>query len=91
MSITRKQLIVGGVVIAAAVFALMGGQYSSLDLMQQNARKNELARKIDALRVEVDSLDAYKKALATSPRLQERIAREVWGMSREGEIVYKFR
>ena len=89
MKITRNKVILWGVGAAALLFALQGGQYSTIDLFRQGSEKQRLSTTIDSVRKEVDSLRAYKKALATDAKLQERIAREMWGMVKEGEIIYK--
>jgi cell division protein FtsB len=45
---------------------------------------------IDSLQRAVDSLEAFKEELKTNRALQERIAREEFGMIRDGEILYRF-
>jgi cell division protein FtsB len=46
---------------------------------------------VDSLRHEVDSLTALRRAVATDPALQERIAREEFGMVRgDKELLYRF-
>jgi hypothetical protein len=46
---------------------------------------------IDTLGRQVDSLKRYKSALGSDVRLQERIAREEFGMVRgDKEILYRF-
>jgi cell division protein FtsB len=90
MTLNRKKVLLWGMVAAAVLFALFGGQYTTLDLLSQRAVIAARKQTIDSLKHEIDSLTGYRKALATDPRLQERIARERWFMSREGEIVYKF-
>jgi cell division protein FtsB len=44
---------------------------------------------IDSLRIEIDSLRAYAESLETNRETQERVARERFGMIRDGEIVYR--
>ena len=84
------RLLVWAAVLAAALFAVQGGEYGTSDLMRQRTRKQRLARTIDSLQREVDSLSAYRRALATDPVLQERIAREEFGMVRGSkELLYR--
>ena len=46
---------------------------------------------MDSLQALVDSLTAYKKSVQTDPVVQERIAREEFGMVRgDKEILYRF-
>ncbi len=89
MIVTRQKLILWGIIAAAVFFALQGGQYSTLDLLRFGSEQRRLTAEIDSLKAEVDSLQAYKRALATDAKLQERIAREMWGMVKDGEIIYK--
>jgi cell division protein FtsB len=84
--------VLGWLIIAAIIwFAVQGGEYSTWDLLTQRWRRERLTAQIDSLRHQVDSLAAYKKALLTDPELQERIAREEFGMIRGNkEIIYRF-
>src|SRR5829696_8062457 len=86
-----KRLVWLAVALAALVFAVQGGEYGTSDLFRQRARKRALELAIDSLRLEVDSLARWRKALATDPELQERIAREEFWMVRgDREILYRF-
>jgi cell division protein FtsB len=85
-----KKVVIWGIAGAAIAFALFGGQYSTLDLLRQKSERGWLRAALDSLQREIDSLEKYKRALSSDAKLQERIARELWGMSREGEIVYRF-
>ncbi len=85
--VVRVLLIVGG--IAAAWFAVQGGEYSSLDLLRQRQRRAELQHSIDSLTRLVDSLNAYKLKVLNDPKTQERIAREEFGMIRGRELLYR--
>ncbi len=85
-----KLLVWLALLVAAVVFAVQGGEYGTLDLFRQRARRVELQASVDSLRREVDSLRAYREAIATDPGVQERIAREDFGMIRPGELLYRF-
>ncbi len=77
--------------LGGAVFAVQGGEYSTLDLFRQKEREATLRRAVDSLQHEVDSLTALRKQVRTDARVQERIARERYGMVRgDKEIVYRF-
>jgi len=72
------------------VFALMGGEYSTVDLWHQRQFKQRLAAQTDSLAREVDSLRREAKAVLTDRATQERIAREQYGMVRgDKEILYR--
>jgi cell division protein FtsB len=86
-----KQLLVAVVAISALVFAVQGGEYGTRDLMKQKQRRLRLTGAIDSLQKVVDSLKRYKHRLETDPVLQERIAREEFGLVRgEKELLYRF-
>ena len=79
------------IVAAAALFAVQGGEYSTMDLWRQRERKIRLQAETDSLAREVDSLRAMATAVQTDRATQERIAREEFGMVRgDKEIVYRF-
>jgi cell division protein FtsB len=85
-----KRLLVAAGVLGALWFAIEGGEYGTRDLRGQKQRKARLQRTIDSAQHVVDSLRRYKKRLETDPVLQERIAREEFGMVRgEKEILYR--
>jgi cell division protein FtsB len=73
------------------VFAVQGGEYSTLDIVRQHARRVALRADIDSLQHQVDSLRRLVHAIETDPVVQERIAREEFGMIRGNkEILYRF-
>ncbi len=94
MSPARKRAwrIVGLVVLVSAiVFAIQGGEYGTTDLFQQRSRKADLLAAIDTLEKQVDSLERVKKSIESDPVVQERIAREEFGLIRgDKEILYRF-
>ncbi len=77
--------------VAVAAFAVQGGEYSTLDIFRQHARRTALKAEIDSLHHQVDSLTRLVHAIETDPVVQERIAREEFGMVRGNkEILYRF-
>jgi len=84
------RLLVAAGVLAALAFAIEGGEYGTRDLMRQKQRRARLALAIDSAQHVVDSLTRYKKRLETDPALQERIAREEFGLIRgDKELLYR--
>ena len=75
-------------VLAALVFGVQAGEYSTPQWLSLRAREKELKAEVSALAREVDSLTAHKKLVETDPVTQERIAREQYGMLRRGEIEF---
>jgi cell division protein FtsB len=92
---TTGSLIVRAVIALAAigviVFAVQGGEWSTLNLLRQKTRLARIKHEVDSLNHEVDSLKKYKQALLTDPVMQEKIAREEFGMVRGNkEILYRY-
>lgn len=86
-----KRLVIAAVVVAVLVFAVQGGEYGTTDLFKQRLRRQALLSRIDSLQRVVDSLNRQKRAIATDPAVQERIAREEFGMVRgDKEMLYRF-
>ena len=85
-----KRVLVAAAVIAALVFAVQGGEFGTRDLLHQRQRRKVLVSAIDSLQRIVDSLKRYKKRVETEPALQERIAREEFGLVRGNkELLYR--
>jgi cell division protein FtsB len=85
-----RRLLVAAGLLAALIFAIEGGEYGTRDLMRQKQRRARLALAIDSAQHVVDSLRRYKKRLETDPALQERIAREEFGLIRgDKELLYR--
>jgi cell division protein FtsB len=84
-----KRAVLGLVLVALALFALEGGTYGTRDLLALKRQVRDEKGRIAQLRREVDSLARIERALKTDPVTQERVAREVYGMIRPGEILYQ--
>ena len=85
-----KQLLIAVVLVVATVFAVQGGEYGTRDLMRQSSRRVALLHTNDSLTHIIDSLKKYKHRVETDAALQERIAREEFGMIRGNkELLYK--
>ena len=85
------RLVIAAGFVAALVFAVQGGEYGTTDLWRQKARRARLVRTNDSLVRIIDSLRRYKRRLETDPALQERIAREEFGLVRGNrEMLYRF-
>ena len=74
--------------VVMGVFAVQGGEYSTWDYRAlQHELRAEEAMEARLTRA-VDSLTKVRKAVETDPAVQERIAREQYGMIRPGERLY---
>jgi cell division protein FtsB len=87
--VTRTRLagIAGGVGLLA--FAVWGGEYGTADWITIRRQLAEERAKVDVLRVDIDSLATLAHDLETNPAVQERVAREQFGMIRDGEVLYR--
>ncbi|HYD55209.1 MAG TPA: septum formation initiator family protein [Gemmatimonadaceae bacterium] len=87
---TASRLLLFSALAAAAAFAVLGGEYSTFDLLRQRRERARLEASVDSLQRLVDSLRTYRRRLRTDPALQERLAREEFGMVRgEKELLYR--
>jgi cell division protein FtsB len=75
--------------IFALYFALQGGEYGTLDLLQLRREEAEESSNVERLHQMVDSLGRAAWAIEHNPRMQERVAREKFGMLKKGEFLYR--
>jgi cell division protein FtsB len=80
--------IIAGLVFAL-YFALQGGEYGTLDLLQLRRETAEERENVARLQRMVDSLTAVALGIEKDPGVQERVARERFGMLRKGEFLYR--
>jgi cell division protein FtsB len=82
---------VAGTVGALALLALAawGGEYSTSDWITIRNQLADERAQVAALRIELDSLSKLAHDLETDPAVQERVAREQFGMIRDGEMLYR--
>ncbi len=86
-----KKLLLAAALLIAIIFAVQGGEYGTRDLMKQKTRRAKLLATNDSLQHIVDTLKRYKRRLETDAALQERIAREEFGLVRGNkEMLYRF-
>ena len=87
MTRTRIAGIAGGIGLLA--LAAWGGEYSTADWITIRRQLADERAKVSTLRVDVDSLAKLAHDLETNPAVQERVAREQFGMIRDGEVLYR--
>ncbi len=86
-----KRAIWVAVGVVALLFAIQGGEYSTLDLLRQRNMTGALHAQVDSLQRVVDSLGHYRDRVLHDPALQERIGREEFGWVRgDKELLYRF-
>jgi cell division protein FtsB len=76
--------------VAAAYYALWGGEYSAFDLQRLKQKQTDTATRLVTARAEVDSLRAVAGRLDSDAPTIERVARERFGMIKDGEVLYRF-
>ncbi|HEU5050928.1 MAG TPA: septum formation initiator family protein [Gemmatimonadales bacterium] len=77
------------VLLLLAFLAVQGGEYTTGDYFELKRRLAVAEQEAARLAAAVDSLKRMEKAVLTDPAVQERIAREEFGMIRSGEYLYK--
>jgi cell division protein FtsB len=70
-------------------FGVQGGEYGTTDLLSLRRQEASERTQVDRLRHVVDSLERDAKAIESDRRVQERVARERFGMIRPGELLYR--
>lgn len=85
-----RRLAVPGLLLLAAYYAIFGGGYSVFDLNRIHDRIDRAVLEREALREESRLLEERVSALEEDPHTVERLARERFGMIRDGEVLYRF-
>ena len=73
----------------ALYYAVFGGEYYLLELNRARREVRPQQEELARLRREVDSLRAWVDSLQNDSATLERIARERFGMIRDGEVLYR--
>ena len=85
-----KKAILPALVLLAAYYAVFGGEYSWFELRDARAAVEQEKVDLSELNRQIDSLRAWGDSLQVDSATLERIARERFGMIRDGEILYRF-
>ena len=70
-------------------FGVQGGEYGTTDLLALRRQEASERAQVVRLRQVVDSLGREATAIERDLRVQERVARERFGMIRRGELLYR--
>ena len=84
-----KRLILPALIGLSVYFALFGGEYSVFEVRRVRAENLELEQRLTELKWANDSLSTRAEALDTDSATIERLARERYGMIRDGEVLYR--
>jgi cell division protein FtsB len=74
----------------ALYFALFGGDYGYFEVRRLEAEQLAEEQRLQALRAQVQRLRARTDSLQSDPATIERVAREKFGLIRDGERLYRF-
>ena len=74
----------------ATYYALWGGEYSAFDIRQLRTQRTDATVRLASTKSVVDSLEVVAEKLEKDPLTIETVARERFGMIREGELLYRF-
>ena len=85
-----KRLIVPAALLLAAYWAVFGGEYSIFEVRRARRDRELEAAELTRVRHEVDSLGVLIDSLDSDPAVLERLARERYGMIKDGETLYRF-
>ena len=83
------RLFAGLLVVGGIVFGAFGGEYSTLNWWQLKRQVREQEQAIAEVRHQIDSLEVWATALESDSATQEKVARENFGMIRDGEMLYR--
>ena len=89
MTATTRLVLAILAIVGGIAFGALGGEYGTNDWWTLRRQVREEDSTITRLQVEIDSLSKVAKALETDPAVQEKVARESFGMLRPGEIEYR--
>ncbi len=87
----NKRAFFGVLIGIPLVLFLLFGNHGIVQRIRLQNQKTELEEKIRQAEAETKQLQAESKALDADKKTIEKVAREKYGMAREGETVYKVR
>ncbi len=85
-----RRLIFPAVLLVAGYYAVFGGEYSLLDTLDVDRERLAAMETLEAMNHRADSLRLRADSLEQDDRTLETLARERFGMIRDGEILYRF-
>jgi cell division protein FtsB len=87
----KGRYVLGAILLAGATyFAFFGGEYSLLEIARIRHEKGIEQERYDSVREDVVLLQARVDSLENDGPTIMRIARERWGLIRQGEHLYRF-
>ncbi len=84
-----RKIILPALLGLAVYYAVFGGEYSLFQLSKARRDIESKTQELALMRQEIDSLRAWADSLQNDSATLERLARERYGMIREGEVLYR--
>ena len=85
-----RWIVLAGLAGAALYFGLFGGDYSLFEVRRVERERREEQARLDSVRVEVARLRMRVDSLEGDSLTIERLARERYGLIRDGERLYRY-
>lgn len=85
-----SRVVLPAALLLAGYYAVFGGEHSVLDVRRARAQRAAELAELARLEAENDSLRALVDSLESDPATLERLARERFGLIRDGEVLYRF-
>jgi cell division protein FtsB len=85
-----RRLFGAGFLAVAGYYAIWGGEYNALALRRLKVNRADAAEQLTETEQQVDSLRSLARRLQGDPATIEAVAREHFGMIRDGELLYRF-
>lgn len=89
--LASKRLLSGIFIGIPIILFLLFGNHGIVQRIRLQNQKADLQAKIQQAEAETKQLQTESKALDTDKKAIEKVAREKYGMAREGETVYRVR
>ncbi len=86
---TPLRWVAAGLVLVMIGFAIQGGSFTTRDWLSLRRDAGRERQAVADLKGAIDSLEKVAARVERDPAEQERIAREEFGMIKEGEYLYR--
>ncbi|HKK93747.1 MAG TPA: septum formation initiator family protein [Longimicrobiales bacterium] len=83
------RILLPGLLLLSVYYAVFGGRFSMFEVHTAGGELDAATAELERLRAENDSLRARADVLENDPLVLERLAREEFGMIRDGERFYR--
>jgi cell division protein FtsB len=77
-------------ILSAAYYALFGGDHGYFEVRRLERQRTHEQVRLNALQQELEQLQLRTDSLVKDPAALERLARERYGLIRDGERLYRF-